>query len=66
MEQNQIENKQGIFFDGQIFDAYSFVCDLIRKAKKAIVIIDNYIDDRVLKILTKRKKLYIPQFLQKL
>jgi hypothetical protein len=46
--------KQGVFFDGQIFDAYKFVCDLVRKANKSIVIIDNYIDDTVLDILTKR------------
>ena len=45
---------QGIFFDGQIFDAYTFVADLIRKAKRRIVLIDNYIDDTVLTILSKR------------
>lgn len=45
---------QGIFFDGQIFDAYRFVADLIRKAKKAIVLVDNYIDDTVLTLLDKR------------
>lgn len=41
-------SKQGIFFDGQIYDAYSFVGDLVRKAVKRIVLIDNYIDDTVL------------------
>ncbi len=46
---------QGIFFDGQIFDAYKFACDLIRSAKKSIVLIDNYIDENVLTLLTKRK-----------
>ena len=46
---------QGIFFDGQIFDAYKFACDLIRSAKKSIVLIDNYIDESVLTLLTKRK-----------
>ena len=45
---------QGIFFDGQIFDAYTFVADLIRKARQRIVLIDNYIDDTVLTILSKR------------
>ena len=45
---------QGIFFDGQIFDAYRFVSDLVRKAKTAIVLIDNYIDDTVLTLLDKR------------
>ena len=44
---------EGIFFQGQIFDAYTFVCDLIRSAKKQIVLFDNYIDDSVLKMLDK-------------
>ena len=48
--------QQGIFYDGQIFDAYQFVCDLVRKAKKSIVLIDNYVDDTVLALLDKRKK----------
>jgi hypothetical protein len=51
----EIIPKQGIFFDGQIFDAYKFVCDIIRKAKKSILLIDNYVDESVLDILTKRK-----------
>ena len=46
---------EGIFFDGQIFDAYHFVADLIRKAKHLIVLIDNYVDDSVLAILDKRQ-----------
>ena len=46
----------GIFFDGQIFDSYSFINDRIREAKKRIILIDNYIDDSVLKMLDKRKK----------
>ena len=46
--------QQGIFFDGQIFDAYRFVSDLIRKAKITISLIDNYIDDTVLTLLDKR------------
>lgn len=45
---------QGIFYDGQVFDAYHFVCDLIRKAKHNIVLIDNYVDDTVLTLLDKR------------
>ncbi len=48
--------EKGIFFDGQIFDAYTFASDLIREAKKRIILIDNYIDDSVLKMLDKRKK----------
>ena len=45
----------GIFFDGQIFDAYTFISDIIRKADKSIILIDNYIDDSVLTLLSKRK-----------
>lgn len=46
--------QQGIFYDGQVFDAYRFVSDLVRKAKKSITLIDNYIDDTVLSLLDKR------------
>ena len=45
---------QGIFYDGQIFDAYTFINDRIREATTRIVLIDNYIDDSVLTILSKR------------
>ena len=45
---------EGIFYDGQIFDAYRFVSDLVRKATKSITLIDNYIDDTVLSLLDKR------------
>jgi len=47
--------KQGVFCDGQIFDSYKFVSDLIRKAKTSIVLVDNYVDDTVLSMLDKRK-----------
>ncbi len=46
---------EGIFYDGQIFDAHSFVSDLIREAHSRIILIDNYIDDTVLKRLDKRR-----------
>ena len=46
---------EGIFFDGQIFDAYKFVSDLVRSAKKQIALFDNYVDDTVLTMLDKRK-----------
>ena len=45
---------QGIFYDGQIFDAYTFVSDLIRSAKSRIILFDNYVDDTVLTLLDKR------------
>ena len=47
--------KEGIFFDGQVFDAYIFVTDLIRKANDSIILIDNYIDESVLLMLSKRQ-----------
>ena len=47
---------EGIFFDGQIFDAYTFACGLIREAKKRIELIDNYVDDSILTLLDKRRR----------
>ena len=52
--QSSLPPKQGIFFDGQIYDAYAFVAKLVRKATRRIVLIDNYIDDTVLTLLSKR------------
>ncbi|MCL2027973.1 MAG: virulence RhuM family protein [Bacteroidales bacterium] len=46
---------EGIFYDGQVFDAYAFVSDLIKSAKKSIVLIDNYVDESALLLLSKRK-----------
>ncbi len=46
--------KQGIYFEGQIFDAYVFVSDLVKSARHSIILIDNYIDESVLVILSKR------------
>ncbi len=55
--QLQLEDniKQKIFFDGQIWDSYSLIIDIIKKANKKILIIDNYIDDSILKMLVKKK-----------
>ena len=47
--------KQGVFYNGQIYDAYTFVSDLIKSAKKRIVLIDNYVDETVLTLLDKRE-----------
>lgn len=55
IETNDHLPAQGIFYDGQVYDAYTFVADLIRKAERRIVLIDNYIDDTVLTLLDKRK-----------
>jgi len=46
--------RQGIFYDGQVYDAYAFVADLIRNAKSNLVLIDGYVDDSVLTLLSKR------------
>lgn len=53
---SSLQPKEGIFYNGQIFDAYALIADLIRKAEKRIIVIDNYIDDSVLVQLSKRKK----------
>lgn len=55
-ESRNFKQEQGIFFDGQMFDAYVFAADLIRSAGTSIVLIDNYIDDTVLTVLDKRNK----------
>ncbi len=47
---------QGVFFDGQVFDAYTLMADIVRTAKNSIVLIDNYIDDTVLTHLSKKQK----------
>ncbi len=53
--QTALPPKQGVFFNGQIFDAYQFVSELIRSAKTSILLVDNYADDSVLTQLTKRE-----------
>lgn len=47
---------EGIFYEGQIFDAYTFAVDLVKSAKSSIVLIDNYLDESVLVVLSKRRK----------
>jgi len=56
IQSKSLKPEKGIFFDGQIFDSYKFVSDLIRTASKSIVLIDSYIDDSVLTLLSKRNK----------
>lgn len=54
LDDGSVTQKQGIFYDGQIFDAYVFITERVREAKKRIVLIDNYIDETVFTILDKR------------
>lgn len=55
IEDKSIKPKQGIFYDGQVYDAYIFVSDLIKSADESIVLLDNYVDDTVLTLLSKRE-----------
>lgn len=54
LESDKLHNDKGIFYCGQIFDAYTFVSDIIRSAENSIILIDNYVDDTVLILLGKR------------
>jgi hypothetical protein len=56
IQSKDIKPDNGIFFDEQIFDAYKFVSDIVRSARKSIVLVDNYIDDTVLTLFSKRNK----------
>ena len=56
IENKDITPKQGIFFDGQVFDAYKFIIDIIKTSKKSIILIDNYIDESVLTLFSKKNK----------
>ncbi len=56
IQSKDLKPKKGIFFDGQIFDAYKFVSDIIRTANRSIILIDNYVDDSVLTLLNKRNR----------
>ena len=54
LESDKLQSDKGIFYNGQIFDAYNFVSDIIRNAKTSIILLDNYVDDTVLTLLSKR------------
>ena len=54
LDEGSVQPKQGIFYDGQVYDAYTFVSDLVKSAKRNIVLIDNYVDETVLTLLDKR------------
>ena len=54
LDEGMYKPKQGIFFDNQIYDAYSFVSELVKSAKQRIILMDNYVDETVLTLLDKR------------
>lgn len=54
LERRDTPPEQGIFYNGQVYDAWSFASDLVRRAEKSLVLIDNYVDDSVLTLLSKR------------
>lgn len=64
LEDKTTKPKQGIFYDGQIYDAYAFVNDLLKNTKSDIVLIDNYIDDTVFTLLSKYQNLNIKIYTQ--
>jgi len=65
MEGDQLPSKQGVLFDGQIFEAHKFVSDIVRSAEKSIILIDNYVDDTVLTLFSKRKQGVVLKILTK-
>ena len=54
LESDKLHSEKGIFYNGQVFDAYAFVSDIVRNAKNSIILLDNYVDDTVLTLLGKR------------
>lgn len=54
LESDKLHSDKGVFYNGQVFDAYTFVSDIIRSAKTSIILLDNYVDDTVLTLLGKR------------
>lgn len=56
LESKKIPPDKGIFFDGQVFDAWVFISDLVKNAKSSLILIDNYVDETVLSLFAKKKK----------
>lgn len=65
LESGNLKPSKGVFYEGQLFDAYVFVCEIIKRANSSIIIIDNYMDESVLKLLAKRKEGVKVQLLMK-
>ena len=59
LENKTIKPSQGIFYDGEIFDAYEFVSDLVKSAKEEILLLDNYIDETVLTLFSKNQDIKV-------
>ena len=59
LEDKKLHPINGIFYNGQIFDAYAFISDLIRSAKESIILIDNYIDESILTLFSKNQNIKI-------
>ncbi len=59
LETKNIKPSQGIFYDGEIFDAYEFVSDIIKSANKEIILLDNYIDETVLTLFSKNQNIKV-------
>ncbi len=66
LDDKSLKPKQGIFFDGQIFDAYKFVCDLLGTATSDITLIDNYIDENTLMLFAKCQNIKIEIYTKKI
>lgn len=66
IESKEIKPSKGIFFDGQVFDAYAFVLSVVRSAKKSIVLIDNYVDESVLTLFSECKGVKVLIYTQNL
>ena len=64
LKNNTLEYKQGIFYNGQTFDAYAFVAGLVKGAKQEIVLIDNYIDESVLTLFSKNQDVTVTIYTQ--
>ncbi len=59
IEDKSIKPKQGIFYNGEVFDAYTFIADIIRDAKMSIVLIDNFVDDTTLTLFSKNQNITV-------
>jgi len=64
LESNSLKEKQGIFYDGQIYDAYAFINDLLKSVKNEVILIDNYIDETVFTLFSKYPNLKVKIYTQ--